>query len=372
MRLIILGQSGRAAAQSAVRSGYNVVVADMFGDRDTLITALDWRQLHRDDEGLPSAADTLSAVECLAEKDDGVLLLSGFESRPGLIDDIADLALQKQAVLLGNDSATVAAIKDPAILFPALAYLGIAHPQTRTEPPENDQGWLSKLIGGAGGSHLTALSGFQAPREPGRRYWQKQISGQPVSVQILGDGLGDAVALAFCEQWVSPSDQCPFRFGGIALCVDRPGWADQSELWALAVARHFRLKGLGSVDFIIAQDGSPYFIEVNPRPGQSLDVFAGYLPELMTFHVEACGGKLPPLPLPQPSQSVASAIAYATRQGKIAHNFHWPPGSADIPRPGRKVLLGQPFVSVVAQEATSQLARESVQAGINRAMDAII
>ncbi len=371
MRLVILGQSGRAATHAAIRAGYQAVVADMFGDRDTLITALDWRELHPDDEGLPSAAEALSAVEELAQPDDGLLLLSGFECRPALIDTLAAMAAQKGAKLMGNDSATVAAVKDPSVLFPALAYLGIDHPPTRTDLPENSKGWLSKKVGGAGGAHLSSLCPFGPNDDIGRRYWQQLLPGTPVSVQVLGNG-GHALALGFCEQWIDPIPDAPFRFGGVVLLTDRPAWADQAEKWALAVTQHFKLRGLASVDFIISDQGKPVLIEVNPRPGQSLDVFAGHVPDLLALHVAACQGALPLLPIPAPTLSIASAIAYAPKDGKVAHNFHWPPGSADIPRPGRIVVQGQPFASVVAQEKSAAQAKEVAQAGIKRAVDAII
>ena len=371
MRLVILGQTGRAAAHAAARAGFQSVVGDMFGDRDTLITALDWRKIAIDDEGMPDSADALQAVEDLAQPEDGLLLLSGFESRPALIDALASMAEAKGAQLVGNDSATVAAVKDPSVLFPALNYLGIAHPPTRTDLPENSRGWLSKKIGGAGGSHLTSLCPFGPNDDEGRRYWQQMMPGVPVSVQVLGNG-EDAVVLGFCEQWIDPAPDTPFRFGGVALCIQRPAWADRAEPWALSVTRHFKLRGLGSIDFLIGEDGAPILIEVNPRPGQSLDVLGGHLPQLLALHVAACKGELPAEPLPQPQKSIASAIAYAPRPGKIAHNFHWPPGTADIPRPGRVLVQGQAFVSVIAQEETTALAREAVQAGLKRAWDAII
>ena len=371
MRLVIVGQTGRAAAHAAVRAGYHVVVADMFGDRDTLITALDWRKLDADTEGLPESASTIQAVESLTQADDGLVLMSGFESRPALIDTLAALAEQKGAKLMGNDGATVAAIKDPAVLFPALTYLGIPHPPTRTDMPENDRGWLSKKVGGAGGSHLTSLSPLGPVDDGGRRYWQQMMPGNPVSVQILGNG-DDAVVLGFCEQWVDPSPEAPFRFGGVALCVDRPSWADKAEQWAIKVARHFHLRGLASVDFVITKGDEPVLIEVNPRPGQSLDIFAAHLPEVLAWHVAACNGNLPQAAITQPTEAMASAIAYAPRDGKVAHNFHWPPGSADIPRPGRVLVHDQAFATIIAREPTTAEARDAVLAGIKRAGDAIV
>ena len=81
MRLVILGQTGRAAAHAAARAGFQSVVGDMFGDRDTLITALDWRKIETDEEGLPDASGTLQAVETLAQAEDGVVLMSGFNEQ---------------------------------------------------------------------------------------------------------------------------------------------------------------------------------------------------------------------------------------------------------------------------------------------------
>jgi predicted ATP-grasp superfamily ATP-dependent carboligase len=332
---------------------------------------LDWRELRPDDEGLPSVSEALEAIQALAMPEDGVILLSGFESRPAIIDTIATMAEQKGAKLYGNDGPTVSAVKDPSVLFPALTYLGIDHPPTRTELPENSKGWLSKQVGGAGGAHLTSLCPFGPNDEVGRRYWQQLLPGNPVSVQVLGNG-GDAMVLGFCEQWIDPTLEAPFRFGGVVLLNERPAWADVAGKWALAVSQHFKLRGLASVDFIISESGAPVLIEVNPRPGQSLDVFAGHVPDLLALHVAACAGTLPLLPIPTPTQSIASAIAYAPKDGKVAHNFHWPPGSADIPRPGRTVVMGQPFASVIAQEKSAPLAKEVAQAGIKRALDAII
>lgn len=375
-RLLLLGQSCRAAAQAAQRSGFQVAIADMFGDSDALALAEDWRLLDADDAGLPSSASAIKAVEDLATPGDRVLLLSGFESRPGLIAALDAVATSRGAMLLGNDDATVAAVKDPANLFPALAYLGIPYPSTRTEPPPDQSGWLSKQIGGAGGGHLRIVEENDASSKTfGPRYWQKQCLGAPASVQLLANG-DDAIILGFCEQWTDPTQDEPFRFGGVALWQTPPAWANAAQKYALALSKHFHLKGLISVDLLVAADksgtdDSVVVIEVNPRPGQSLDLFH-HIPQLMAWHCAACEGVLPDAPTPSTPDVCAVAILYAPIDGIVADGFDWPAQAADIPSAGRRVAAGQPFISIVAHGPTIGAAKQAAQSHQLQALTAII
>lgn len=366
-RVLLLGQSCRAAAQAAQRSGLAVAIADMFGDGDAVELAEEWRLLDADDAGLPSPASTIKAVESLANPGDRVLLLSGFESRPGLIAALDAVATSRDAILLGNDDATVAAVKDPANLFPALAYLGIPYPSTRTEPPQDQSGWLSKQIGGAGGGHLRLIDDAKTF---GRRYWQKQWLGAPASVQLLANG-DDAIILGFCDQWTDPTPDEPFRFGGIALWQTPPPWANAAQKYALALSKHFHLKGLISIDLLVGSDDSVVVIEVNPRPGQSLDLFH-HIPDLMALHCAACEGVLPRAPLPLAPDVCAATIVYAPSDGIIADQFDWPQYVADIPTAGRRIVAGQPFVSIVAHGPTIGAAKQAAQSHQLQALTAII
>src|SRR5262249_17475706 len=113
--VLIAAASGRALAASARRGGYAPLVADAFGDADTLAVARRHAcrdLLHRpiDDEKL------IAALEALADGHDpvGIVCGTGFEDRADLL---AQLAARWR--LLGNAPEVVARLKDP-IGFAAL------------------------------------------------------------------------------------------------------------------------------------------------------------------------------------------------------------------------------------------------------------
>jgi predicted ATP-grasp superfamily ATP-dependent carboligase len=311
----------------------------------------------------------LGAIEALTSPGDRIVLLSGFESRPNLIGAVDAMARTRQAILAGNSEETVTAVKDPATLFPALAYLGIPFPPTRLEPPDQTCGWLSKQVGGAGGAHLRIDAATDYLDAPGRRYWQKHCAGTPASVQVLANG-DDAVVLGFCEQWTSPTIDEPYRFGGVALWQAPPPWAKHAEDYARTIVRHFGLKGLISVDLLIDSEQSPLVIEINPRPGQSLDLFR-HIDDLMTLHCQACEGRLPDHPIPPPPYSSAVMIAYAPHDGTISADYRWPREAADIPEAGRRIAAGRPLATIVAHGPDIEAAKQAAQLRLLQTYNAI-
>ena len=66
---------------------------------------------------------------------------------------------------------------------------------------------------------------------------------------------------------------------------------------AEAVCAALGLVGLVAFDFLLVGD-APILIEVNPRPGATLDVFDDAGGALFRAHVDACGGKIAALPAP--------------------------------------------------------------------------
>src|SRR5258707_14906734 len=89
--ILIAAASGRALAASARRGGFAPLVADYFGDQDTLDVA---RAHVRLDDGLAHGmnADALMvALTTLAENEApvGIVWGTGFEDRPHLLAEIA-------------------------------------------------------------------------------------------------------------------------------------------------------------------------------------------------------------------------------------------------------------------------------------------
>lgn len=292
----------------------------------------------------------------------GLVLGSGFECNPRLVARLAE-----RFRLLGTGAAAIHHAKDPTTFFALLDRLAVAHPETRTTPPEAPDGWLMKRIGGSGGLHIVPCPAH--PRHDPRRYFQRHVAGQAVSLAAIADGNGLEV-VGVSAQWPSPLARRPYRYGGAVTSTDGDPKL-QAKLAAIAepIARELALTGLLSFDFVV--DGElTWLIEVNPRPGATLDIFDTDDGWLFAAHVAAATQS--PLPqracLPAP-RARASAIVYADRGPLTIRETRWPEWIADRPMPGSIVGAHQPLTSVTADADTSaaaeQLCRERVVQAMN-------
>lgn len=345
--VLIAAFSARALAASARRAGYRPLAVDCFGDVDTIDAAQDARCLPARVQVGFSARSLMEALESLAagapSPPVGLVLGAGFECNPRLIARLAE-----RFPLIGNDAETVRRVKDPAQFFAVLDDLGIPHPETRLDPPDAPEGWLMKRIGGSGGLHIHVCP--SKPRPDKRRYFQRHVEGEAIST--LGLVSEKSAAFAVSRQWTSPLARRPFRYGGAAgsLLLEPDLEARLIEM-SLAVAEAFSLKGIVSFDYLV-RDGEPALIEVNPRPGATLDVFDDAAGTLFKAHAEASRGGDPAALLAQewhPPVARAAAFLYADRGPLEVGDVDWPAWSADRPRPGSTIGRGQPLATVMAE-----------------------
>lgn len=350
--VLIAAASGRALAMSARRAGYAPLVADFFGDRDTIAAA---RAHVRLADGLARGMDEtlLDALEALAtgEQPCGVVWGTGFEDRPHLLAHIA-----RRWPLIGNTPEVAAVIKDPIAFARLCADCGIPHPETSQSRPADFAGWLRKRAGGAGGSHIR-LAGDHDDLNAGV-YFQRRVHGAPISVSFLADGRR-ALIIGFSVQWSVPTLRQPFRYGGAL----RPAEISLDVEEALAgavqtIMAAVPLIGLNSADFLVHQ-GAFHLLEINPRPGATLDIFEPADRSLFALHIAACARHLPDR-APVFDGAAASAIVYADRDIHVAAR-DWPAWTADRPQVGTSVNAGEPFCTVHARAATAAEARRLVE-----------
>lgn len=349
--ILIAAFSGRALAQSARRAGYVPLVADAFGDTDTIAAAGAVRIVGDAMRTGFRAKPLIAALDALVANADtkpiGLVLGSGLEDKLRLVD-----ILDRRYTLLGCTPEAMRHCKDPRVFFPVLDELGIAHPETRTAPPDNCSGWITKRIGGSGGRHIRDCS--HSARVKPRRYFQKRIEGMRISVSALI--AHDGIATSFSRQWTSPSQQMPFRYGGAVSLQESDAPEAPAMLSAVEkLARAFDLKGLASFDFIV-DGGHAYLLEINPRPGATLDVFDDAQGSLFKAHVEASRGQ----PLDRRGGDLdvsrAAAILHAHRGAITLGNYDWPEWSADRGATGTFVPAGAPLATVFADAATPDAA----------------
>jgi uncharacterized protein len=248
-------------------------------------------------------------------------------------------------------------VKDPFWLTQLCADLDIPHPEVRADRPTDGPDWLSKRSGGAGGAHVQAADKMR--HHDKGLYYQRRVSGQAVSALFLADG-EQSMSVGFSEQWSDPLPGAPSRYGGAV----RPAQLDTSLIRTLdgvvqRLTRAVGLKGLNSVDFLVDAEEF-WLIEINPRPGATLDLFDSDQAPLFGLHVDACRGalpaRLPPLP-----DAAAAATVYATRPISTMPDLDWPAWSADRQPGGSAIGPGEPICTVRAEANTRHGARVLVE-----------
>ena len=111
------------------------------------------------------------------------------------------------------------------------------------------------------------------------------------------------------------------------------------------LARLLELRGLSSADFI--DDGrNLWLLEINPRPGATLDVFDDAADPLMQRHFSASNA--PQTRLRTSRGAKASAIVYAEEEIVIP-GLEWPSWIADRPPAGTVIPEGAPVCTVHAE-----------------------
>jgi len=357
LALLVAAVSGRALAQAARRAGFVPLVADFFADMDTQEAAYACCKLDDIARGfrwasLARALDALAAASPAPIL--GFVYGSGFEDRPELLSRIAE-----RWTLIGNDAATVRRLKDPKSFFSTLDRLGIAHPATTcVRPARGVKDWLVKREGGAGGSHIGI---DRSARKRGNRYYQERVEGSPVSALFLADGTCARV-LGFSEQWPAPSKGRPFRYGGAV----RPARLTPSAKEAMrsAVERAvsaFGIRGLASADFMV-KGKTALLLEINPRPGATIDIFDSADAPLLKLHLEAAQRDKLPRQAPRPAGAAASAIVFARRRLAVPLTMAWPVWTADRAKPGEIIDKERPICTVWARAGTTARAKSLVEA----------
>ena len=147
----------------------------------------------------------------------------------------------------------------------------------------------------------------------------------------------------------------------------------EKELLATAerVGQELQLVGMASFDFLIS-DRTPYLLEVNARPGASLDVLDDVRGSLFAAHM-AAWTRLGSFSNASPRHGRARAIAivHADRNALTLADFPWPEWSADRGAPGTFVPRGAPLATAFAEGPTADAAEALARARLAELEDLI-
>ncbi|MFC7053154.1 ATP-grasp domain-containing protein [Hansschlegelia quercus] len=344
--LAVVALSARALAVSARRGGLKALAVDLFADSDTREHAE--KAVRAPSSGMGfSRRGLLTALTRHAPAGLPVVLGSGLEHDPELI-----AAINQRNPILGASAAIVSRLKDPFAFASLLADIGASHPEV-ARPLDSPTGdWLSKRIGGSGGAHIR-----RGRRSRGnRRYLQRRTAGEPLSALFLADGKQSRI-IGFSAQWTDPAPSAPFRYGGAVGPIEVPAALSKTVSAALdGIIERTGLTGLASADMLRAPDGGVVLLEINPRPGATLDVFdRSPAPSLLGLHLDACAGRLPET-VALPSTAQAAAVIYAARPVAAAL-LQRPLWTADWPACEETIPAGAPVCTILAAGADPTAAR---------------
>lgn len=348
--LLVIGNSVRYLAQSAAARGLRVCGIDQFADLDTRDACQVLLQR-------PSASAILDAV-----RDAAVPVASawcygaGFEGLGGELERIA-----QRHTLYGNEPRVLRLLADPSRLFELLAMLEIAHPPVQWGRPTTGS-WLHKAAARCGGVAVR-WADRSRPDDDATGYYQRYLNGPLCSLVFAADG--ETLRVIGCNRLVARYPAAgDFRFagviGGLRVADDQ---FERMTLVARRLTRALGLRGVNGIDFVL-QRGEPVFLELNPRPPASLELYESALEAGgIGTHLRACRGELPAAPAGQLIHGMR--VVYARRRTAIGV-VAWPEWASDLPAPGQVLAGDAPLCSVHASgrdlESVAALLRQRVDA----------
>jgi predicted ATP-grasp superfamily ATP-dependent carboligase len=350
--LFVAGISARALAVAARRSGLAAIAIDAFGDLDTREASCETFVLENAIGGFANV--DLTAVVAARAHDNaavGFVYGAGFDDCPHRLAQV-----QSATSILGSSPKTMALTRDPRFFAQACAGADLAHPEIAFAAPDEPSRWLTKRRGGSGGLHV--MAGADKLLLNADEYWQRYIEGRSVSLLFVRDSRA-LTPIAWSEQWTAPCGEAPFRYGGAAGPIEGP--TDLLDrLTALTGA--LGVRGLASADF--RDDGRRFWLlEINPRPGATLDLFDEDADPLLARHLAAVATKLarPPIPRsPSAAEIVYADVAF------VVPTREWEDWTADRPPPGTAISRGSPICTVSAAGPNVAAAKAKVSARAER------
>ncbi len=355
MKILAVGVSVRAMAESAVRSGYPVITLDAFGDQD--LRALTESFSLRHDFHVPySAASLYEKSRRLGF--DAVAYTSNLENHPEIIRRFA-----AKCRILGNPPETVESVRHWATLYAKLATAGFQVPQTlfagRMQEADPAGSWLIKPLLSGGGHGVSFRKRNRVPRHP--FFLQEYIRGKPCSASFVANGR-DCVVFGITAQLAGTRELGAhgFRYCGNVLPLPELSHPDtgvailrQVRRLSELLTREYGLIGVNGIDFILS-GRQVCLTEVNPRYSASMELMEqAYELPVFSLHLQAVlDRRLPGFDLATRATDgkfFGKAILYAEADARAPDTWEWPARAIrDVPASGEMLPRGGPICTILA------------------------
>jgi predicted ATP-grasp superfamily ATP-dependent carboligase len=358
LRILIVGVSTRAIAESATQNGGEIITLDYFGDSDQREQVTNY-SLKRDFRQ-PFSVSGLGRAACRLEAG-AVVYLSNLENYPNLVKKIA-----WGRVLLGNSPRVLRQARSWQILQTICREAGLACPRTLLPGQEHQATtlagrWLQKPVRSGCGHGVRFWNGQPLARS---HLLQAFVAGQPASAVFVANGR-QSVLLGMSEQLIGQAALGAPGFtwcGNILPLVGSAALLPAVAHMAAQLTRRLDLRGVNGLDFIVAPGPNgrpqPWLVEINPRYTASMElVERAYGINIFALHLAAMAGHLPDFDLAarlnQLPEVWGKGIVYARQPVTVPDTAGWAAQNRrDIPFPGERVEAGQPVCTVLALAAS--------------------
>ncbi len=172
---------------------------------------------------------------------------------------------------IGNSFKTLKNVNSPDIFFQKLRECNIYYPNYRLNVPKNKKDWLIKGAKSVGGLFVKKLTNEKIPKFNGKRYFQKFIEGNAISVQFFSHKKNINL-LSTNLQWLYKKAKPTMLLGGVINKKLTKSLKKKIQTITKKISLSFKLNGLNSIDFIISKESQKiYVIDINARPGLTIN-----------------------------------------------------------------------------------------------------
>lgn len=367
MRILLLGVSTRALAESAADRGRDIVAVDYFGDRDQQ-SLVEIHALQRDLH-LPLTAEGLGEAARLMEAD-AVVYSASLENHPEIVEELA-----RERVLLGNGHDVLREVRDWGTLREFCREAGVPHPVTLLPGEERlaraGGRWLTKPVRSGGGRGIRHWDGKPLDES---HILQAEVEGRSASVAFVANGR-DSRVVGLSEQLVGRVEfgASGFTWSGNILPLDL-ALSDggllvrRVEEMVTRLTRRFGLRGINGADLVVGTepDGAlcPYLVEVNPRYSASMELAErAYGVNVFSLHLGGLNGRLPEFSVGERLDEgfFGKAIVYAKHTVTVGCTDRWmEQGIRDVPLSGQRIEAGHPVCTVFAERQERRACLDSL------------
>lgn len=400
--ILIAGGSVRAATDSAVRGGWEVIAYDQYGDLDLQESSI-W-------QSLPAGTENWSLNPTHIAQVQGWTYTGPFENWPADAVKFSDQADECSIPLLGVTPELLRRIRDPRFLQETVANIGekplavilpgqiatsASRPATQVDP-DQIQEWIRKPLHSGGGFNVRDVSQAHITEESLHlslnelEYLQEKVHGVPQSCIFMASST-HVERIGWTEGLIgTPWGKYGYRGSEGPITV--PQAIDELACsLANAIVKVTGLSGILGIDGIRCKE-SWRPIEINPRYTASCEILEGtfgHPASLLDLHLRAWQSELKP---PQPSDMSASHVKKTAEEfssqpagedhlqrphfgckqivyaGETFHapdlrapwlnsDSHRSPVIADVPIPGTLILSGSPVCTLFGWGASIADAR---------------